>query len=76
MKAGKVGRERHVKVPEIVEVRNRAGLSRQQFAEVLGVSPRTLEGWEQERRKPTGAARSLLAIAKRPPEVLRELFAK
>ena len=76
MKAGKVGRERHVKVPEIVEVRNRAGLSRQQFAEVLGVSPRTLEGWEQERRKPTGAARSLLAIAKRRPEVLRELFAK
>lgn len=76
MKAGKVGRVRYVKVPEIVEARNRAGLSRQQFAEVLGVSPRTLEGWEQGRRKPTGAARSLLTIAKRRPEVLREIFAQ
>jgi putative transcriptional regulator len=40
---------------------------------VLGVSARTLEGW-QGRRKPTGAARSLLTIAMRRPEVLRELF--
>jgi putative transcriptional regulator len=76
MQSGKVGRVRHVKVPEIVAARNRTGLSRQQFAEVLGVSARTLEGWEQGRRKPTGAARSLLAIAKRRPEVLREIFAE
>ncbi len=76
MQAGKVGRVRQVKVPEIVETRNRVGLSRQQFAEVLGVSSRTLEGWEQGRRQPTGAARSLLAIAKQRPEVLREIFAK
>jgi putative transcriptional regulator len=76
MQSGKVGRVRHVKVPEIVEARNRTGLSRQQFAEVLGVSARTLEGWKQGRRKPTGAARSLLAIAKRRPEVLREIFAE
>ena len=76
MQAGKVGRVRQVKVPDIVEARNRTGLSRQQFAEVLGVSARTLEGWEQGRRKPTGAARSLLAIAKRRPEVLREIFAE
>jgi len=63
-----------VKVPDIVEACNRTGLSRQQFAEVLGVSAGTLEGWEQGRRKPTGAARSLLTIAKRRPEVLRELL--
>jgi putative transcriptional regulator len=43
---------------------------------VLGVSTRTLQGWEQGRRKPSGAARSLLTIAKRRPEVLRELFAE
>jgi putative transcriptional regulator len=74
MKAGKAARAHRVKVPEIVEARTRAGLSQQQFAAVLGVSPRTLEGWEQGRRKPTGAARSLLTIASRRPEVLRELF--
>ena len=76
MQAGKVGNLRRVKVPEIVEARNRTGLSRQQFAEVLGVSARTLEGWEQGRRTPTGAARSLLKIAQRRPEVLREIFAE
>lgn len=76
IKAGKAARVHHVKVPEIVEARARTGLSQQQFAAMLGVSPRTLKGWEQGRRKPTGAARSLLTIARRRPEVLRELFAK
>lgn len=76
MKAGKAARVHQVKVPEIVEARTRTGLSQQQFAAVLGVSARTLEGWEQGRRKPTGAARSLLTIATRRPDVLRELFSK
>jgi len=49
-------------------------LSQQKFADVLGVSTRTLQGWEQGRRKPSGAARSLLTIAKRRPEVLRGLL--
>ena len=53
----------------------RSGLSQQKFANVLGVSRRTLEGWEQGRRKPTGAARSLLTIAAKRPDLLRELLA-
>lgn len=76
MKAGKAARSHRVKVPEIVEARARTGLSQQQFAAILGVSRRTLEGWEQGRRKPTGAARSLLTIARHRPEVLREIFTK
>jgi putative transcriptional regulator len=52
----------------------RSGLSQQKFADVLGVSARTLQEWEQGRRNPSGAARSLLEIAKRRPEVLREVF--
>ena len=69
-------RVHRVKMPEIVETRIRTGLSEQQFAAVLGISLRTLEGWAQGRHKPSGAARSLLAIARRRPEVLRELFSK
>ena len=76
IKTGKAARVHHIKVPEILETRMRTGLSQQKFADVLGVSTRTLQGWEQGRRKPSGAARSLLAIAKRRPEVLRELFAE
>jgi putative transcriptional regulator len=75
IKTGKAVRVHHIKVPEILEARMRTGLSQQKFADVLG-STRTLQGWEQGRRKPSGAARSLLTIAKRRPEVLRELFAE
>ena len=74
MKAGKAGRVHRVTVSGIAEARARSGLSRQRFAELLGVSPRTLQEWEQGRRHPSGAARSLLAIAARRPEVLREVF--
>lgn len=42
-------------------------------AELLGVSPRTLQDWKQGRREPTGAARTLLRVAVRHPEALREL---
>jgi putative transcriptional regulator len=75
MKAGKAAREHRIKIPEALEARLASGLSQQKFADVLGVSARTLQEWEQGRRKPSGAARSLLVIAKRKPEVLREVFA-
>ena len=74
MKAGKSGAVHRVTVSAIAEARERSGLSRQRFAELLGVSPRTLQEWEQGRRHPSGAARSLLTIAARRPEVLREVF--
>jgi transcriptional regulator with XRE-family HTH domain len=45
------------------------------FAELLGISPRTLRDWEQGRRNPSGAAKTLLLIAAKHPEVLRELAA-
>lgn len=59
----------------IVRVRLKSGLSQAQFAAALGVSKRTLEQWEQGRRKPSGAARQLLKIADRHPEVLIEVAA-
>jgi putative transcriptional regulator len=74
VRAGRAAREHHIEVPEALEVRMSSGLSQQKFADVLGVSARTLQEWEQGRRKPSGAARSLLAIAKRRPEVFREVF--
>jgi putative transcriptional regulator len=74
MKAGKSGHVHRVPVSAIADARARTGLSRQKFAALLGVSPRTLQEWEQGRRHPSGAARSLLAIAARRPDVLREVF--
>jgi len=47
-------------------------LSQDKFAALLGVSVKTLHNWEQGRRKPTGAARVLLRLASRHPEVVLE----
>lgn len=64
-----------VKVPAAAEARALVGLSQQDFAQLLGVSARTLQDWEQGRREPTGAAKTLLRVAVSHPEVLRELHA-
>jgi putative transcriptional regulator len=57
-------------VPSVAAIRERTRLSQRRFAELLGVSVRTLQEWEQGRRAPSGAARTLLAIAARIPRAL------
>ena len=59
---------------DIIKARNNLGLSQSQFAALLGVSKRTLEQWEQERRDPSQAAQRLIQIAIQRPDVLIELF--
>jgi putative transcriptional regulator len=49
-------------------------MSQSQFATLLGVSKRTLQDWEQGRREPSGAAKTLLRVAELHPEVLREMI--
>ena len=71
LKAGKTGRV--VNVPPVAEIREKTGLSQARFAALLGVSVRTLQDWEQGRRVPSGAARTLLLIAYRNPEALLEV---
>jgi len=57
-------------VPSISGVREKTGLSQAEFARLLGVSVRTLQEWEQGRRAPSGAARTLLMIAAKNPRAL------
>jgi putative transcriptional regulator len=73
MRQGEVARVTRVKVPQAAEARSRTGLSQEQFARLLGVSARTLQDWEQGRREPTGAAKTLLRVAYEHPEVLLKL---
>ena len=53
-------------------IRINMGLSQSEFANLLGVSKRTIQQWEQRRRKPSGPAKTLLIIAEKRPDVLRE----
>ena len=71
LKQGKTGRV--LNVPPVAEIRQKTGLSQSKFASLLGVSVRTLQDWEQGRRLPSGAARTLLLIAHRNPMALLEV---
>jgi putative transcriptional regulator len=73
MRRGESARKTKVQVPTAAEARSRTGLSQQEFARLLGVSARTLQDWEQGRREPTGAARTLLRVAVANPEILVSL---
>jgi putative transcriptional regulator len=75
MRRGQAARVTKLKLPEAAEARARVGLSQQAFALLLGVSARTVQDWEQGRREPTGAAKTLLRVAVSHPEVLRALHA-
>lgn len=72
MKAGKT----QVVYSPATEAREKTGLSQSQFAALLGVSVRTLQGWEQGRKQPSGAARTLLTIARTNPKALLAVAGK
>jgi putative transcriptional regulator len=65
------GRVTKVAMTAATEARMKVGVSQSAFAQLLGVSVRTLQEWEQGRREPSGAAKTLLRIAMRSPEAIR-----
>ena len=75
MKAGKATRKTQVALSPIAEARSRLGMSQSELADLMGVSTRTLQDWEQGRRKPTGAAQTLLRVVIAHPEALLDLKA-
>ncbi len=75
IKAGRVGRRYTTESYPIVRAREKSGLSQAKFAELLGVSVRTLQDWEQGRREPNAAAKTLIKVAELHPSVLRKIAA-
>jgi putative transcriptional regulator len=73
MRRGQAARVTKVALAAAAQARARVGVSQQEFARLLGVSARTLQDWEQGRRQPAGAAKTLLEVAVAHPEILREL---
>jgi putative transcriptional regulator len=64
-----------MEVSPLASARLRISLSQNEFAKMLGVSLRTLQEWEQGRRTPSGAAKSLITIAIKKPEIIKQLLA-
>jgi len=64
----------HRFVPPEVDVRaarKALGMTQEEFAPVLGVSPSGLRKWEQGVRQPNGAARTLIRLIEREPEAVK-----
>jgi putative transcriptional regulator len=64
---------RYVEVPEDVDVRAiraKLGLSQAEFSRRYAVSPRSLQEWEQGRRRPESAVRAYLTVIDRNPEAV------
>ena len=70
---------RYVDVPEYVDVkaiRSKLGLSQAQFSRRYAVSQRSLQEWEQGRRRPEGAVRAYLTVIERNPKAVEEALTK
>lgn len=73
---GDKGRGRVVAGPNVKAIRAKTKLTQAAFARRLHISAATLRDWEQGRRAPEGAARTLLGIVDADPKAALELLGK
>ncbi len=68
---GEVVPTRHFELKriDVKAIREKTGLSQSQFAQLIQISTKTLQNWEQKRRLPTGPAAALLKIVSINPDL-------
>jgi putative transcriptional regulator len=69
---------RRIVLPDEVDVksiRTKAGMSQAEFARAFCINPRTLQEWEQGRRKPDATTRAYLAVIAKKREAVLEALA-
>jgi putative transcriptional regulator len=59
----------------VLIVRRELELSQPAFSKLLGVPVGTIRDWEQGRKEPGSAAITLVKVARKHPEILREIAA-
>jgi len=55
---------------QIKEIRQKNKFSQKSFAELLAVSPKSVEAWETGKRKPTGTAKRLFQLIEKEPGII------
>ena len=60
---------------DLKAIRRKLGMSQAQFARSLGFALDAMQSREQGRRRPEGAARALLKVIEREPDVVRRALA-
>ena len=63
----KPSRRTAIRPSGIRHIRERTSLSQSEFAQLIGVSVKTIQNWEQARRCPTGPAAALLRVIEHNP---------
>lgn len=66
---GKPARRTVIGPSDVRAIRERTSLSQSEFAQLIGVSVKTLQNWEQDRRRPSGPAAALLSIIAQEPQL-------
>lgn len=59
---------------DVKEIREKTNKSQAEFADMIGVKVGTLQNWEQGRRKPQGAALTLLKVVSANPEYVEKIL--
>ena len=67
-------REVEVSQPEVREIRQQYALTQEDFAQLFGISIRTLQKWEQGSRHPQGPAKILLGVIAKNPQAVWDVI--
>jgi len=79
------GRIRIVEIPDIEplneypkekikEIRQKVNLPQKYFAELLGVTLKSVEAWESGKRQPTGTAKRLFQLIEKDPNIISTIM--
>lgn len=59
---------------KIKELRQKVNLPQKYFAELLGVTLKSVEAWESGKRKPTGTAKRLFQLIEKDPNIIKTIM--
>jgi len=59
---------------KIREIRHKTNLTQKYFADLLGVTSKSVEAWEAGTRKPTGTAKRLFQLIEKDPNIINHMI--